>query len=68
MDEFTIAKNNNCLVIPIASTGGAAEKIWEIMKRENSEYTNSRCFDILKDGKSFDDIYKAVQTIIENYS
>lgn len=67
LDEFTIAKDNNCLVIPIAATGGAAAKIWEIMKGENSEYTNSRYFDILKNGESFDDIYRAVQTIIENY-
>lgn len=64
MEEFNVAKEMNCLIIPIAVTGGAAAEIWEIMKKSDSAYANSKEFNILKYGKNFDEVYNAVLAII----
>ncbi len=68
IEEFNIANDNNCLIIPIAVTGGAAEKIWEIMKNSDTAYTSSQEFNTLKFGVNFEEVYRAVRTIIENFA
>lgn len=66
MEEFQIAQEMNCHVIPIAATGGAAAEIWEIMKKWGTPYTDSKEFDVLKNGKSFKEVYDAVVALIEH--
>lgn len=65
IEEFNIAKNNNCLIIPIAVTGGASAEIWENMKKWDTQYTNSQEFDALKFGRNFEEVYSAIRAIIE---
>ena len=68
LEEFQIAKEMGCLIVPIAVTGGAAAEVWEIMKKSDSMYTNSEYFDVLKYGKNFEEVYTAIREIIQSHS
>lgn len=67
LEEYEIAHDMNCLIIPIAATGGAASEIWNKMRDENTPYTNSQDFLLLKNGQSYNEVYDAIQRIISNY-
>lgn len=67
LEEYRIAKELGCLIIPIASTGGAAYEIWNEMRNMDTAYTNSEDFLLLKEGEDFDGVYRAIQRIIETY-
>ena len=68
VEEALIAKRNGLLIIPIAVTGGAALTVWEKISKDDTEYTRSNEFKLLKEGNDFDTIYSAVRKIITNYT
>ena len=67
LDEAKIAVGEDCLVVPIAITGGAAKQIWEKMHSWNNDYTNSVDFQNLNSVAGYDAAYKAVQSIINRH-
>lgn len=63
LQEFEIAKEKGCAVIPIGSTGDAAQKIFEEVKREKEKYSYlTGFFDNLE--YEHDDVDKIVKTVI----
>lgn len=66
LEEAHIALSQDCLVIPIGVTGGAAEQIWHEMQERDLHYTKTIDFELLNYGKSFEEVFGAVKRIIEN--
>lgn len=63
LKEFEIAKEKNCSIIPIGSTGGAAEVIYNEMKKNKDDYPYlDKYFEIL--GTEVD-VDKIVDVVIE---
>lgn len=63
LQEFEIAKQKNCVIIPIGSTGDAAEKIYEEVRKDLDKYPYlKKDIDALGTEK---DIEKLVQIVIE---
>lgn len=63
LQEYEIAKRNNCVIIPVGSTGGAAESIYNEMKEKRSEYPYlENFFDVLGTEK---DIEKIISIVIK---
>ena len=63
LQEYEIAKQNNCVIIPVGSTGDAAESIYNEMKEKRSEYPYlENYFNVLGTEK---DIEKIISIVIE---
>lgn len=61
--EYQIAKNNNCMLIPIGSTGGTAKIIYDEMSDNKEDYPYlEKYFDILG---TETDIDKLVEIVVE---
>ena len=48
MQEFTLARENGCFLIPLASTGYAAQKIYDTMRENQSDYPYIKDWDLLQ--------------------
>lgn len=63
LQEYQIAKKNNCILIPIGSTGDAAKVIYNEMKGNKEDYPYlEKYFDILG---TETDIDKLVEIVVE---
>lgn len=66
MEEYEIAKENKNIIIPLASTGFAAKKIYEEMFLEKEKYSYlDGYWDLLKNNQSVNDIINTVMDILE---
>lgn len=67
LQEYEIAKKNKCIIIPIGSTGGAAEIIYNEMKNDKANYSYlDKYFDILGTETDIDNIVGAVIEIVKS--
>lgn len=67
LDEFEVAKEKGALLVPIASTGDAAEKIFDEMYLSKDEYPYlENYWDILKKEKSPEILANVIIEIIKN--
>lgn len=65
IDEFRIAKSKNAILIPIASTGDAAQQIYEEMYETKDEYMYLFDYwDILKQERDVEKLVKIIRDII----
>lgn len=68
MEEYEISKAQNNLIIPIATTGGAARKIWDMEKALGSSSSQFDEFQQLDKEIQSDKIADLVVSMINNYS
>lgn len=67
LEEYEIAKKNNCMLIPIGSTGDAAEVIFNEIKENKEKYPYlEKSFDILEKETDIDKIVSAVINIVKS--
>ena len=67
LQEYEIAKKNKCVIIPIGSTGDAAEIIYNEMKNDKQNYPYlEKYFDILGKETDIDKIVGAVIEILKD--
>ena len=67
IQEFNIAKENNCIIIPIASTGGAAHDIMNKIKSDISNYSYIESYvDVLENEKKIDVIVDQILELLES--
>ena len=62
MQEFSLAKEHGCFLIPIASTGYAAQEVFNIMKESKSDYPYISDWNMLETCK---DPYRLVEHILK---
>ena len=63
IEEYEIAKKNNCIIIPIGTTGDAAKQIYDEIKCCEDDYPYlKKFFDILG---TETDVDKIVNTVVE---
>lgn len=66
LQEYEMAKKNKCIIIPIGSTGDAAEIIYNEMKNDKANYPYlEKYFDILGTESDIDKIVGAVIEIVK---
>ncbi len=66
MKEFDIAKDQDSIIIPVGSTGGAAEEIYHKLVRNIEKYSYLEEYqDILLNSKDIDDLVQTVLIIAE---
>lgn len=66
LDEYEVARNQNTIMIPIASTGDAAQQIFDEMYKNRHEYNYlTNYWDILKNETDIKKISKIIKEIIE---
>lgn len=67
IQEFNIAKENNCIIIPIASTGDAAQDIMNKMKSNISSFSYiDHYVDVLENEKNIDIIVDQILKLLES--
>lgn len=67
IQEFNIAKENNCIIIPIASTGDAAHDIMNELKSDISNYSYIKPYvNVLENEKKIDIIVDQILTLLES--
>lgn len=67
IQEFNIAKENNCIIIPIASTGDAANDIMNKMQSGISNYSYIEPYvDVLENEKNIDVIVDHILKLLES--
>ena len=67
IQEFNIAKENNCIIIPIASTGDAAQDIMNKMKSNISSFSYIDPYvDVLENEKNIDVIVDHILKLLES--
>ena len=67
MEEYQIAKNNNCIIIPIGTTGDAAKQIYdEVRSREDDYPYLEKYLDILGESTDVNTIVNAVVEILKS--
>lgn len=65
-DEYEVARNQNTIMIPIASTGDTAQQIFDEMYKNRHEYNYlTNYWDILKNETDIKKISKIIKEIIE---
>lgn len=67
-EEFETAKRLERMLIPIGATGGAAEKLWELVERERQVLcpgASRKDFSTLKTSRSVAQIVRAVGRILD---
>ena len=65
LDEYKIAKEQNKILIPVASTGDAAKIIYEKMFEEKEEYPYLNDYwEILKEERDVSRLVKTINSII----
>lgn len=62
MQEFALAREHGCFLIPLASTGYAAQKIYNTMKKSQSDYPYIKDWDLLQTCK---DPYRLVECVLK---
>lgn len=66
LDEYEVARNQNTIMIPIASTGDAAQQIFDEMHKSRHEYNYlTNYWDILKNETDTKKLSKVIKDIIE---
>lgn len=67
IEEFEICVSNGIKVIPIGSTGGAAAKIFNIVKEDIEKFQYLKDYlDLLEDENSVDELIETIMTIIKS--
>ena len=67
IQEFNIAKENNCIIIPIASTGDSAQDIMNKMKSNISSFSYIDPYvDVLENEKNVDVIVDHILKLLES--
>lgn len=68
MEEYELSKLQGNLIIPIATTGGAARAIWDDLNKNDIKYSQNELFQKLDKEINPENIVNTVFEIIEEYS
>lgn len=68
MEEYELSKQQGNLIIPIATTGGAARAIWDDLNSNDTNYSQNEFFQKLDKEINPDAIVQIVFDIIKEYS
>lgn len=68
MEEYDLSKRQGNLIIPVATTGGAARAIWDELNQTNTKYSQNVLFQKLDKEINPENIVKIIFEIIKEYS
>ena len=68
LEEYKISKEQGNLIIPLATTGGAAMEIWDIEQKESSPSSQLEGFQKLGSEVNPEELVNIVMSLIQEYS